>query len=301
MKPYVHPSKRNETNEFNRRMFLTGCAGCMACAATPWLPKSAFSVPAGAIDSDKPQIRLVFTHIPPDTPTWPYMGYDYDGRKQELTAQLRKECPNIDFHPVTVKNEEETIQLLATDEGIDGYLIYLLGIWTPASRIISESGYPTLLVDDLYGGSGEFLTQYAAARRKGLKVAGVSSTRFADVVEALQCFECIKKLKYSRIIDVCDNETLWGNPGSIEEVFGTGIVQVKSDEFNQAYEQADGEVGKEWAGRWIRNARAVVEPTREEIEKSGKIYVAMLNLMHQYKAQAIAVDCLGLYYGGKLP
>jgi hypothetical protein len=50
----------------------------------------------------------------------------------------------------------------------------------------------------------------------------------------------------------------------------------------------------------VREARAVVEPSREEIEKSAVMYVAMHDLMEKHKAQAVAIDCLTLFYGGKL-
>ena len=52
--------------------------------------------------------------------------------------------------------------------------------WLP----LLEAGKPAILVDDLYGGSGQFLIDYAIARRAGRKVAGVSSSRIEDVAEA---------------------------------------------------------------------------------------------------------------------
>ena len=54
--------------------------------------------------------------------------------------------------------------------------------------MIADSGKPTLMVDDLYSGSGEFLIAFAAARRAGKNVAGVSSSRFEDVLAAARCF-----------------------------------------------------------------------------------------------------------------
>ncbi len=302
MDKHSHSSARTTTQFYKRRSFLKCCTVCTACATVlPMTVSRAWSIPVNAIDCGKPNIRLVFSHIPPDKPTWPNMGYDYEARKKELTDQLNKKCPNIEFHPTTVLKSEDAERLLKEDEGMDGYVVYLLGLWTGAARTIAGSGKPTVFVDDLYGGSGEFLIEYARAKRKGLKVAGVSSTRFSDVADTINCFDCLKKLQYSRIIDVTDRESLRGLPEAIEEVFGTSLVQVYSDEFNEAYKQADSEKGKEWAEKWIRNARHVVEPSREEIQKSGIIYVGMQNLMEKYKAQAIAVDCLGLYYGGKLP
>ncbi|MCX7973642.1 MAG: hypothetical protein N3B16_03985 [Candidatus Aminicenantes bacterium] len=43
-----------------------------------------------------------------------------------------------------------------------------------------------------------------------MKVAGVASSRFEDVIETLRSFEWLKKLASSRIIDVTDSEGYWG-------------------------------------------------------------------------------------------
>lgn len=290
----------------SRREFLTSCAACAALAPTLGLNKgkaigaslSAFPDPSVI---EKPRVRLVFTHIPPDRPTWPNIGYDYEGRKKELTAKLKSALPGIEFLPVTLQSVEEADKLLQSDRDVDGYVVYIVGIWTGAVRKIASSGQPTILVDDPYAGSGEFLIEYAAARRQGLKVAGVSSSRFEDVVAAVSCFECLKKLRSTTIIDVTDSEGFWGDPKVIKEVFGPEVVKIKSPEINDAYKKANKSEAEKWARLWIQNAERVVEPTEEEIKKSGAMYIALLDLLIRYRAQAIAVDCLGLFYGGKLP
>jgi hypothetical protein len=174
----------------NRREFLTGCAaGAMAASRLP-----AFGAEGGAAKAPaKPRIRLVFTHIPSAQPTWPNIGYDYDGRKKELIAKLTRACPGVEFLPATVMNRNEAKKLLEGDKQVDGYLVYMLGIWTGVPQMIGSSGRPTLLVDDLYAGSGEFLISFAAARRNGWKAAGVSSSRFDDVAAAARCFGILKK------------------------------------------------------------------------------------------------------------
>ena len=298
-------SKSTSPLGVSRRGFLTGCAACAASAAcVPTLALGA--APAGAAQAtasageEKAKVRLVFTHISPQERTWPYQGYDYEARKKELTSRLREACPNVEFLPATVQSGDEAKKLLATDPPVDGYLVYLVGIWSGAVEVFTGSGRPTLLVDDAYAGSGEFLIQYAAARRKGLKVAGVSSSRFEDAVEAVKCFECLKKMRSSVILDVIDRQ-----PGdqarAIEEVFGTQVRKTSAEEVSEAYRKADRTQAQQRAKRWVEEAHAVVEPSREEIEKSAVMYVAMRDLMKQHQAQAITVDCLGLFYGGKLP
>jgi hypothetical protein len=286
----------------SRREFLAGCAACTACASTLGLGASATAAaaPAEATNEEKVRIRLVFTHRSPDLATWPYQGYDYEARKKELTSRLREACPNVEFLPATTQTEEEAKKLLAADEGIDGYLVYMVGLWTGAPEVIAAFGRPTLFVDDLYAGSGEFLIGYAAAKRKGLKVAAVSSSRFEDVVEAVKSFECLKKLQSAVILDVRDGE-LGENAKAIQEVFGVKVRRISSDELNAAYGKADRAQAREVAKRWIDNAEKVIEPSRAEIEKSAAMYLAMQDLMRQHKARAITVDCLTLFYGGRLP
>ncbi len=290
----------------SRREFLAGCAACATYASTFSLARRNASAASQALtqfaaSEEKPKIRLVFTHIPPDRPTWPNIGYDYEGRKRELAAKLRNALPGIEFLPVTVQSAQEAEKLLQNERNVDGYVVYIVGIWTGAVRKIASSGKPTVLVDDLYAGSGEFLIEYAAARRQGLKVAGVSSSRFEDVVAAVGCFECIKKFRAATVLDVTDSEGFWGDPKVIKEVFGTEIRKINSPEINDAYQKADRLQAEKWAKYWVENAEKVVEPSQEEIKKSGAMYVALLDLLSRYRAQAIAIDCLSLFYGGKLP
>jgi len=291
---------------FSRRKFLSGCLACAGLASTlSFENKPLLASPIRGDENqgpiEKPRIRLVFSHIPPDRPTWPNIGYDYEGRKRELTARLTRALPGIDFLPVTVQSQKGAEAILQQDRDIDGYLVYLVGIWTGAARAIASSGRPTILVDDFFAGSGEFLIEYAAARRKGLKVAGVSSSRFEDVVEAAACFECLKKMQSSKILDVTDSQGYWGNPQVIKEVLGPETIKIGSGEINEAYSRVDRLQADKWASYWIRKAEKVVEPTQEEIKRSGAMYVAMLDLLNRYEAQAITVDCLSLFYAGKLP
>jgi hypothetical protein len=282
----------------SRRQFLAACAGCPAMAMCA--SQASGAAPPVKIPEEKARIRLVFTHIPPEKPTWPYQGYDYEGRKKELTARLRQSCPNMEFLPATAHNADEARKLLEGDSEVDGYLVYMVGIWTGAGMAIASAGKPTLFVNDLYAGCGEFLTAYARARRQGLKVAGVTSSRWDDVVQAVRAFETLKKLKSSVILDVTERP-LPADAKAITEVFGTAVERIGAEEINAAYQKADRREAEKWASTWIKGAAKVVEPTREEIGKSGAMYVAMRDLMAQRNAQAITVDCLNLFYGGKLP
>ncbi|HOW72189.1 MAG TPA: hypothetical protein PKY77_16440 [Phycisphaerae bacterium] len=320
----------------NRRRFLAGCAACVAGAGGVGLlsPRRA----AAAEDATKPRVRLVYSYAPSTGPIWPNIGYDFDRRKKELTAALEAACPGIEFKPISVQNADEAKKMLDEDKGIDGYLVYILGLWTGAPRVIAASGRPTVCADDLYGGSGEFLIANAAARRAKLNVAGVSSSRVEDVAAVARCFEvlkkpgatvdafmaaaeaarrkglkkpgdlkcaedkakitdpadCLKKLKASTMLVVGANNPTMAK--GIQDVFGTKVIPIDFKELHGAYEQADQDEAAKWADRWMKRAEKVVEPGRDEIVRSGAMYLAELALLKKYSAQAITINCLGGFY-----
>jgi hypothetical protein len=297
---------------------------------------------AAADTSARPKIRLVFTYTPSNKPIWPNIGYDFDRRKKELIGKLTAACPGVEFLPVTVQNGKQAKKMVEENGKVDGYLVYMLGLWTGAPRVIAAAGKPTIFADDLYGGSGEFLISNAAARRAGQKVVGVSSSRFSDVAAAVHCFrllkkpganvdnfiaaanvawkqgikpagnmkckqdvvkavdpaECLKKLKDSTILVVGRNPQQ--HIKAIQDVFGTKVLPLEFKELHQAYTQADGDEAAMWADRWIKGAAKVIEPSRDEIVRSGAMYLAMKALMKKYNSQSIAINCLGGFYGGHI-
>ncbi|MBN1359710.1 MAG: hypothetical protein JW993_03910 [Sedimentisphaerales bacterium] len=282
----------------SRREFLGGCTVCAAGLIGAGALGIAPVLAQSPQPPEKAKVRLVFTHIAPETPTWPNIGYDYEGRKQRLTQDLRKACPDIEFLPVTVRNADEARKVLESDQEVDGYLVYMVGIWTGAPQVIGGAGRPTVFVDDLYAGSGEFLVAYAAAKRNGWKVAGVSSKSFDDVVQTARCFSTLKKLKHSNILRI--GSGFGCSPEGVERAFGTKVIYKEHDELNAYYEKADRAEAARWAKRWMEGARNVIEPTSAELEKSGAMYLAMREMMRDHQAQAITVNCLGGFYGGKI-
>ena len=288
MKPFPIVSE-----DVSRRRFLSGCAACAACAGLGVKPAAA------AAEEEKARLRLVYAHPQKPIEGWPYLDYDYEARKQELTGRLRGACPNIEFLPAAAGDEEDVKRILAADQEVDGYVVYVLGIPSRAGRAMVSSGKRIVLVDDLYGGTGQFLGAYAQALREKRPVAGVSSTRFEDLVQAVKSFEAIKRLRSSVILDVT-NRTPGGEAKAIPEVFGTQVRQITGDEINAAYEKADRAAAQKAAQAWVKAAQKSIEPSREEIVKSGVMYIAMQDLMKQYNAPALTIDCLNLFYNGKL-
>lgn len=295
-------------NHFSRRSFLVGCSACAAASLAMAKTAAAQStLSCGELyPAAKAKVRLVYLHSDPAEEIWPNIGYNFEVRKTELTSQLKAQCPDIDFFPVTIKSQEQMQQMLDRDQDIDGYVCVVLGLGPGliSARALVDSDRPLVLCDDLYGGTGHFLGEYGRACRLGKKVVGVSSSQISDIAQAANQFAAIKKLQHSKMLDVTERaqDQLWGGAKleDFENVFGTKTVLLRADQLNRAYESADPEQAKAWAEQWISRARNVIEPSKAELIKSGAMYLGLQNLMREHQAQAIAIDCLGLFYSQKM-
>jgi L-fucose isomerase-like protein len=203
----------------------------------------------------------------------------------------------MEFLPVKAGNDDDAKRILQSDDQVDGYLLYMAGcLWGNVPEIIAASRKPMVIADNLYAGSGKFLTGYARVKREGFKVIAVSSSDFDDLVDAVKCLECIKKLRSSTILVVGRKPDM-----EIEPQYGTKVVPIDFEMFNEAHKKIDLARARRWARRWMRQAKRVVEPSRQDVEKSATIYLTMLDLMRRHNAQAITVNCLGGFYGGHMP
>lgn len=287
----------------SRREFLSGCAACAAgmSVATILGGSNACALeqaaaPAFGGSGEKPKVRLVLAYPDPSAPIWPNIGYDFDGHNKWFVEKLTNACPGIELLTCDVMSDDDAKQVLAKDSEVEGYILYYSGcLWQEAGNIIASSRKPVVFVDHLFAGTGAFLTRYRQAKRKGLPVAAVSSSKFEDIVQAAKCLEAVIRLRSSRVLVVGREPRK-----EIEEAFGTKLIPVDFPEVGKAYTAADQTAAKEKARQWVDGADKVIEPSPEEVEKSAAMYLAMCDLMQQHKAQAIAVNCLGGFYGGHL-
>ena len=328
-----------------RRSFLSGCACvCTGCVAAGGLldprPLRA-ALRAGA----KPKIRLVFCETPNDKPIWPNIGYDFDARRMQVINAVTQGCSGVEFLVTKVMDEPAQAEaVLQGDADVDGYVICIQGLgWNNDILRLCGTGKPTLLVDNLFGGSGKFLTQIPQIMQSGKPVNWVSSSNdqdiaasaaqfqlltgggsAADVAAAFETTRCsrtlsnsdwtcqedaipasdfekaLKTLKRTKLLVVGGG---WGGDPfrqAAQEVTGVTFVPIEFGELTAAYAEADHEVAGACADRWMTTAGEVVEPTRDEIEKSAKMYVAMKQLTEKHGAVGISVNCLGGFYGGHM-
>jgi len=247
--------------------------------------------------SEKVKVRLILAYPSPKKPIWPNIGYDFDSHNREVVSGLVKGCPGVEFLRSDVMSQADAEKVVKDDKEVDGYIIYHSGcLWGKWPTLITACGKPTVFVDHLFAGSGEFLTAYGRARRSGAKVTAVSSSRLEDIVEAAKAIEAVTRLRGSKILVVGRSADK-----KIEEVFGTKMIGVDFPQLSAAYDKVDSKPAEAMANEWIKAASKVIEPSRKEVVKSARLYLGMSNLMKEYGAQAITINCLGGFYGGHVP
>jgi len=189
-------NRQQFTGVCSRRRFLSGCACCAGLAAGELLlgrQESRAGEPAGG----KPRVRLVFCETTNDKPIWPNIGYDFDGRRKKLVDLLTRGCPDVEFLTGKVMDQpQHADEVLKGDGEVDGYVVLVQGLgWRNDIVKLCSTGKPTLLVDNLFGGSGLFLTRNSQIMKMGKPVDWVSSLNDQDILASVRNFTLLREGK----------------------------------------------------------------------------------------------------------
>jgi len=246
------------------------------------------------------KVNVIFPANRPGRPSWPYMDYDVAKMSEEVLAGLRQQLPQMEFTSSILHTTEEAERAVKEEQGqYDGYLVFLTALWTKIEQVFARKAKPVVIADDLFAGSGGILSADSVIRQENLPVVTVASSDFRDTVDAVRLFQVMRKLRDARVLVVADRSSA----DDVERVepFGTTLVRIGSGRLREYYEKADENEARHYQERWIRGAQKVVEPHADEILRSARMYLALKAAMEDAQADAITVDCLGLYYCNKLP
>jgi len=235
--------------------------------------------------------------------------------------------------------EAEKILAEDAANGMDGYVVYQLNCWNRVVQPVVASEKPVLYVDFQYGGSGGFLVYTAKfLRDKTPNLAFVASSRMEDQIAAVRCFEtlkkggtvsdfikaversrikrmpeagdlscladevktlsteeCLQRMKGSKILAVRNQEA-----GPADPVMGIPMEWLSFSEINEAWKAADKDQARDVADRWQNSATEVIGVSRETLETSAAFYLGMKDVLKKHGANAIAINCLGGFYGGHI-
>ena len=226
---------------------------------------------------------------------WPGAAYPVDQYEREYPEQAMKMGDEVGVSvkfAETVYDEKGMAKFL---KGLkahppDGVLVIPLSMsmWELVDQI-TAAGLPTVV----FASIGTAFTQHVRERSRKKGVYLLSSLDFESVRTGLKMIGTKKKLTADRIL------VLKGDAkkpvDTVVENLSIKLRTVGRQKVVEAYEKVgETEAVQEIAEEYRKNAKKTVEPTREDLIKSARMLVACKNLLAEYEATAITMDCLGL-------
>ena len=322
----------------SRRKFLAGCAACVGTAGLLTKPSPSFAAQKDKMRIQVIYSLHAVKQPGPDWPNVGFDFGPVMERINAALAKGCPEYEFVSAMAKGPEEAKKILKANEIRE-VDGYIVYQMNCWNRVVQDIATSGKPVLYVDFQYGGSGGFLVYNAAfLRSKAGNVGFVASSDMDDLIAGVKCFgivgsggsatdfaaatkrvrmertpkmgdmqcktdnlrtvstdECIRHMKKSKILSVRDQST---GPGG--EMMGIEVEKVSFAEVNAAWESADKDMSKTVARKWKDNAIRVVDVSDETLQTSAAMYLGMKEVLKKHGANAIAINCLGGFYGGHI-
>ncbi len=166
---------------------------------------------------------------------------------------------------------------------------------TPVLTKLVEVGLPTIVFSQPFSGHGwMYFPQW---RKAGHKVVLVASSDWSDLEKAIALVRAPVWMKRTRIIAVGrpHGTAEACSPEKVKEKLGAELVIVPNEQVLKLISEVEWkDAEREAEEYWIRPAKAIVEPKREEIIQSARMFLAVKRLMAEERAQAIcSIYCMG--------
>ncbi len=282
---------------FHRRCFFHS-------AATGLLSMSAlypFSRASSAAIADKDlhlqsKVRIAKIYLGRERASWPMSRVDLEAEVKRYEAEIARLSDLADVEFVEggmVQSPEELAAARERFTDVSGILVLHLTMGvTSHLQGLMATGLPVMVYAQPYSGHEWHIV--GGWQRQGKLIDILPSSRFADIAEAVRPFRAMHRLRETRVLHISQNEADARYCRAIQDRFGTEILSVLLPELEKAYREADPAACRADADRWMSEAAGIREPNREDILKGSTMYIAMRNLLVQYKAQAVAMNCLGM-------
>ena len=286
-----------KTFSFSRRQFIgTAAAGGAAFATqmvAPWM--------FAQQNEDWPKLPAVKIHKV-------YVGRTGDlylahpteevDRFEKYFQQIEQKLGDVKFVGGDMVPPQAAEQIAQKVKGADAVLLMHLsghGGDTPVLGKIIDAGLPTVLFSQPFSGHGwMYFPQWHKDKKK---VILLPTSDWSELEKATALLRVPAWMKQSKVLvigramgtkEACTAE-------AVKKKLGTELVFIDNKEVMDVYNSIDPkEAEKEAVEYWISQAKAIVEPTRQEIIDSARLFLAIKQMMIQKKAQAVTSShCMG--------
>ncbi len=294
----------------SRRSFLGAAAACTAALTTGCSSlQSLHTTPKRNEEIDlasfrpRPKVRVMSAVARQKTPYWlgwPGTAYPVEPERARYTQVIADSGQRIgveiaqEAQPLEDKAAVAAYVRKVQAEKPDAVIVtlqHLTSGW-PAAAEIAKTGVPTIVfapVGTAFTGQVNSL-----AFRPGVHV--ISSLDTSAIEQALRMVRAKRQLESTRMLVVRGNERK-------EDKFGLVSLQyVPRVTFEQMFTATPVSEEAQWvAHQRFREARKIVEPTKEDGLNAARSYISAKQLLKNEGCNALTTDCLGMVSQKKVP
>jgi len=294
----------------SRRSFLGAAAvcaaaltaGCKSLESLHTTPKPNEEIDLASF-RPRPKVRVmsvVARQKPPYWLGWPGTAYPLESERARYTQAIADagRCVGVEIAQEQQPLEENAavaafVKKVQTEKP-DAVLVMLqhLSSGWPAAAQIAKAGVPTIVfapVGTAFTGQVNSL-----AFQPGVHV--ISSLEMPAIEQALRMVRAKRQLEATKMLVVSGNERKEGKFGLVSLQYVPRVTFEEMFSVTPASEEA------EWvAHQRFREARKIVEPTKEDGLNAARSYIAAKQLLKNEGCNALTTDCLGMVSQKKVP
>ncbi len=259
---------------------------------------------AAAEDAGWPAMKPVRIHVVyvGTGGAWPTPSFDAPAevaRFKEYLAGVQARLGDVQFVggeliPNTVPAAEKLAASLGDADAL--LLIHLsFGSGEPLLKLV-DAGLPAAIFSQPF--SGHDWMYVPMWQKAGRKVILLTSSDLAELDRAAALLRVPVRMRQSRIILIgpARGTTAACSAEKVKQQLGAELIPMTAEEIIQAHNAVDPKAAEAEAQRyWIGPARKIVEPSREDICNSARLYLALKDIMVERGAQAVTSShCMGL-------
>jgi hypothetical protein len=275
-------------------MLLAGCAA----ARKPEPPSPVAAEDVGWPKLPPVKIHVVYVGL---GGAWPKPEFDAKAevaRFQKYLAGLRQRMGDVEFvgGELIPNSDGPAAQLAARLGDADALLLVHLAFGSGGPLLaLVNAGLPTAIFSQPFSGHDwMYVPQWQKA---GKRVILTASRDWADIDRAVAVLRVPARMRQSKVLVVGGPQGTAPacSPQKVKEVLGAEMIPVSGRQIMDAHKAVDPAAAQaEAEAYWIRPAKRIVEPPRQEIINSARLYLAVKGLMIRHGARAVTSSlCMG--------
>ncbi|MCS7237281.1 MAG: hypothetical protein NZ899_03320 [Thermoguttaceae bacterium] len=279
----------------NRREFLE-VSGLGSLLLTSFTGSYVWAQESPPRKREKAKICVIFAGNPGPADR----GWNMDAQQMETARscleEIQQRLGNVELVIGQSRGPEETTALLErTGPGCPVLILNMhIGALLRMIEPVLKGGHPTVVFS--LPASGHDWMYPPRWQREGHPMTLLASSDWSELERAIRLLRVIPLLQQTRILlfPPARGTPPACSPEQVKARLGAEVVAVQHERFDEMLTKVDEGLVQAEAERWTKNAKAIIEPTQEDILKAARVSIALQQLMEEEQADALAVGtCMG--------